>query len=103
MTGPDPTDERKDHRPALPVSVSCRAGYRGEETPRSLKMGKRTVSVVRVLDQWLAPDHRYFKVLGDDDGVYIVRNDVAMTRWELVFFEQKQRKTNDFGNGPLHP
>ncbi len=36
-----------------------------------------------ILDQWLAPDHRYFKILGDDNSLYIIRHDVESYEWEL--------------------
>lgn len=72
----------------LTLAVRCHAGYRGEETPRQLCMGERTVAVVAVCDRWLSPDHRYFKVLGDDRGEYIIRHDETDGRWELVFFKQ---------------
>jgi hypothetical protein len=72
----------------IPIVVKCYAGYRGEETPRELQLGQRRVAVVSVLDRWLAPDHRYFKVKGDDAGVYIVRHDPHAACWELVFFDQ---------------
>jgi hypothetical protein len=68
--------------------VECYAGHRGEQTPRAIVIGDRRVEVARVLDQWLAPDHRYFKFVGDDDDIYIVRNDVPGDRWELRMFER---------------
>ncbi|MFQ5617447.1 MAG: hypothetical protein ACE5FR_00610 [Rhodospirillales bacterium] len=37
-----------------------------------------------VIDRWLTPDHRYFKVRGDDGAVYILRHDVKAGRWELT-------------------
>jgi hypothetical protein len=77
------------------IEVMCYAGYRGEETPRELRLGERRVSVVAVLDSWLAPDHRYFKVQGDDGGVYIVRHDPAGDFWELIFFDQLKREPPD--------
>jgi hypothetical protein len=40
--------------------------------------------VAEVLDRWLAPDHRYFKVRASDGGVYLLRHDVESQRWELV-------------------
>ena len=43
-----------------------------------------------VLDQWLAPDHRYFKVEGDNGSIYIVRHDMTSLQWELTLFEEKQ-------------
>ncbi len=73
--------------PYLIVRVECVAGHRSEETPRRFTLGKRTVEVAEVLDQWLAPDHRYFKVRGDDGDTYILRHDVLLDRWELTVFE----------------
>ena len=71
----------------LVVRVECYAGYQGEETPRRLYLGPRRISVEEVLDRWLAPEHRYFKLRGDDGGVYIVRYDSAADRWELTLFD----------------
>lgn len=69
------------------VEVDCYAGYRGEETPRAIRFRGRTVAAVAVIDRWLAPDHRYFKIRGDDGGLYIIRHDVAGLEWELVFYD----------------
>jgi hypothetical protein len=44
-------------RPALEVRVECYAGHCGEQT-----FDGRTIAVAEVLDSWLVPDHRYFKV-----------------------------------------
>jgi hypothetical protein len=71
----------------MQVHVECYAGHRGEETPRAFVVGVRPVSVVAVIDAWLAPDHRYFKVKGDDGGVYILRHDSAGATWELTVFQ----------------
>ncbi len=72
----------------LRVVVSCYAGYRSEETPTEFLLGARKIRVVEVMDRWLAPDHRYFKVRGDDAGVYILRHDVTAGRWELTMFSK---------------
>jgi len=71
----------------LQIRVDCYAGYRGEETPRRLTMGKRCMNVVTVKDRWLAPDHRYFKVACDDGGLYIIRHDPHQDVWQLVFYQ----------------
>jgi hypothetical protein len=68
------------------VQVECHAGYRGEETPRRFVMGTRRVEVTEVVDRWLAPDHRYFKLRGDDGSLYIIRQDGASGRWEMTLF-----------------
>lgn len=66
------------------VDVECHAGYRGEETPRRFRFGEREVEIAEVVDSWLAPDHRYFKVKDAQGDLYILRNDVTADRWELM-------------------
>lgn len=68
----------------MSVRVECYAGYRGEETPRRFSFGERQVEVDEVVDRWLSPDHRYFKVRGDDGGVYVLRHDAVSGRWEMT-------------------
>lgn len=70
------------------IRVECYSGYRGEETPRRFWLGSRCVEVCSVVDQWLAPDHRYFKVLADDGGTYILRYDTFACNWEMTFFKK---------------
>ena len=71
------------------IQVDCYCGYRGEETPRRFWLAARCVEVSQVLDRWLAPDHRYFKVLGDDKDIYILRHDPHGRAWELTFFSKE--------------
>jgi len=70
------------------VEVECYAGYRADETPRALRLGDRRIQVVEVVDRWLGPDHRYFKVRGDDGATYIVRHDTERDDWELTLFQR---------------
>ena len=72
---------------AMAVRVECYAGHKGEQTPRRFRLGARAVDVTDVRDQWLAPDHRYFKVVGDDGATYILRHDTAAGTWELVKYQ----------------
>jgi hypothetical protein len=46
--------------------------------------------VDEILDRWLAPDHRYFKVKGDDGDMYIVRQDTTSGAWELTMFRRSE-------------
>ena len=70
----------------MKIRVDCYAGYRGEETPRHLWMGDQKIEVRQIVDRWLAPDHRYFKILGDDEATYIIRHDTVSLDWELTFY-----------------
>jgi hypothetical protein len=71
------------------IRVECYSGYKGEETPRRFHIGPRQVEVAEVLDRWLAPDHSYFKVLGDDGALYILRHDESEEgEWELTVYDQ---------------
>ncbi len=73
------------------IEVKCYSGYRGEETPRLIFINKREISVIKILDMWLAPDHRYFRCLGSDDGVYILRYDENNCTWELTFYNESNQ------------
>jgi hypothetical protein len=73
--------------PLLIVGVECYAGHRGEQTPRALILGDRRIAVSAVLDAWLAPDYRYFKLRGADDNLYLIRHDERSNTWELTMFK----------------
>jgi hypothetical protein len=73
------------------IKVECYAGYRGEETPRRFYLGERCIDVVEVLDRWLDPEHRYFKLKGDDNGFYILRHTTSEDVWELTLFNSGSR------------
>jgi hypothetical protein len=72
--------------PSFRIAVDCYAGYRGEETPRRFRLGGRWIEVRDVVDRWLDPDHRYFKLIGDDGDLYILRHDIETDAWELTLF-----------------
>jgi hypothetical protein len=74
----------------MDIRVDCYAGHRGEETPRRFSVGRRTIEVAEVLDQWLAPDHRYFKVRGDDGATYILRHEIGTDAWVLTMIERPE-------------
>ncbi len=71
----------------LIVRVECYAGYRGEERPLRFHLRNRCVVISEILDQWQGPDYRYFKVRGDDKGIYILRHSSAKDAWQLTMFD----------------
>lgn len=78
----------KVKKPIIEIKVACYAGYRAEETPRIIWFQSRKIEVKKVLDRWLDPEHRYFKLLGDDGAIYIIRHDMNTRAWELTFYHE---------------
>lgn len=70
----------------MDIRVECYAGHRGEEEPRAFHLGSQRIEVMAVVDRWLAPSHRYFKVQAYDGAVYILRHDEPAGRWEMTSF-----------------
>lgn len=74
------------------IKVKCYSGYRGEETPHAISLHDKEIQVNKILDMWLAPGHRYFKFLGSDEGIYIIRYDEERCVWELTFYNGNMEK-----------
>ena len=68
----------------MKIRVECYAGQRADEEPRAFELGKRRFLVNEILDRWLDPRHRYFKVKVDDGRQFVLRHDVASGDWELA-------------------
>jgi hypothetical protein len=66
------------------LRVESYSGYRGEEEPRAFTLGERRFAVQEILDRWLEPRHRYFKVRADDGRTFILRHDIVDDAWELA-------------------
>jgi len=71
-----------------PVAVQCYAGYRGEEEPRRFHWQGREHLITGIVDRWLDPAHRYFKVRSDDDHLYILRHDYRTCQWTIMPLRQ---------------
>jgi hypothetical protein len=75
----------------MKIGVECYAGYRGEQEPRAFTLGERRFAVLDVVDRWIAPEHRYFKVKASDGRVLVLRQDTASGDWELAALVGAQR------------
>ena len=62
----------------------------GGRNTRSIRFDSLMVAVKEIQDRWLSTDHRYFKFLGNDDAVYIIRQDMTSLNWELIYYKQVQ-------------
>lgn len=81
-----------DSDPRLIVRVECVSDHRGEAVPRRFFVGDHRIEIMEVLDCWPGRDHRYFKIKGDDGGLYILRHDTPSDKWEITLFEQREAR-----------
>jgi hypothetical protein len=70
----------------LKVESLAAAPFR-EVEPRAFYLGQRRITVLEILDRWLAPQYGYFKVVADDGASYILRHDLPTNDWELTLFQ----------------
>jgi hypothetical protein len=73
------------------IAVESYAGYRGEQEPRAFTLGERRLAVMEIVDRWIGPDHRYFRVSADDGNLYVLRRDDAADEWTLGAFTRAPR------------
>jgi hypothetical protein len=81
-----------DQKQTTEIQVECYAGSHSEESPRSFSMGHSKIKVSEIIDRWLDPAHSYFKVRGDDGGIYILRYDQESDVWEMIMFNSDKRE-----------
>ena len=84
-------DEATDTGTPTSVRVECYSGYRADEAPRRFFLGERQINISEIIDRWLDPEHRYFKLRGDDGGIYILRHDTTSDSWEIILFDSGSR------------
>ena len=63
----------------------------GYDTVTLLQQAESQCEKEEIIDRWLDPAHRYFKLRGDDGGIYILRYEGATDRWELILFDSGTR------------
>ena len=70
----------------MAIRAECYAGYRGEQEPLAFWLGERRLTVRDVVDRWVAPEQRWFKVDANDGNVYVLRYDELSEAWEIVAY-----------------
>jgi len=77
---------------SLPVKVECYSGYKADERPLRFSLGRppraKTLEVKEVLDRWYGVGYHCFKVLAEDDNLYILRHQEAEDVWTLDSFRR---------------
>jgi hypothetical protein len=91
----------------LLLKVECYAGYKADERPLRFafqsKPAARALEVKDVLDQWYGVGCRCFKVLADDENIYILRHDEKEDVWTLDAFRRGQAQRSRSSRPPLNP
>jgi hypothetical protein len=72
----------------MSIRVECYAGYRGDQEPRVFWLGERRLEVLEIVDRWLGPDYRHFRVSASDGDTYILRHDGRDGEWDLAAFRR---------------
>ena len=74
-----------------PIQVTCYAGYKSNESPRSFVWDERVLNITRIVDRWYdsSVDARsevtdYFRVQADDGGTYIIRYNRLFDSWAVL-------------------
>jgi hypothetical protein len=77
----------------MKIRVERHAGHRGDEEPSAFMLGARRLDVVEIVDRWVAPDRRYFKVATENGQQMVLRHDTASGQWELAALVGQGRST----------
>jgi hypothetical protein len=76
----------------LMVSVECYAGYKGDERPLRVHLGKGTLEIVSVEDRWYSPGATYFRIAVEGGDRYVLRREEAQDVWSLSAFRAKTKR-----------
>jgi len=75
------------------VQVECYSGYKADERPLKLHLGKRAIEIVAIEDRWYSPGATYFRVRVEDGDRYVLRHEEAQDVWSLVGYRADARLT----------
>lgn len=72
------------------IEVDCYAGYKANESPRSMVLDSRMIKITQILDRWYEggvktdqPKLDYFKVLTEKNQKYLIRYNSLFDSWSL--------------------
>ena len=74
------------------IKVESYSDSKGQESPSRFSLGSRTVQIEAVVDRWFGGHASYYRVLGDDEKLYIVKGPLVDGSWELVSFTHKDSR-----------
>ena len=63
------------------IEVVAYSGYKANERPLYFVLDERRRKVLNVIDRWYGMEHDYFKVLAEDDRVYLLKWHRVLDLW----------------------
>lgn len=66
--------------------MQCYSGYKGDERPMKIQLGKELMDVAAVEDRWYSPGATYFRVRLANEERYVLRREDAQDLWTLQAF-----------------
>ena len=77
------------------VKVECYSGYRVNERPVAFTINEcdytRSFKIREVIDRWFGETADYFKVIADDENIYLLKYDSHQDVWDLIFYQDPRR------------
>lgn len=65
------------------IVVECYAGYQYPERPVAFRIKDRNFKVEKIIDRWYGEEEHTFKVLADDQRVYLLSYRPGQDVWTL--------------------
>ena len=66
------------------VTVESHSGFKSEEYPLRFHLKGRKIEISKIVDRWLNPGCRCFKVLADNGKVYVLEYNEINNSWNLL-------------------
>ena len=76
----------------MKIKVECESAGKNTGNPIRFIMGSRPVEVAQLVDRWYGENASYFRVLGNDENLYILKGPTAEGDWDLVSFTHKDSR-----------
>jgi hypothetical protein len=70
----------------LGVRVECYAGYKGDERPVRVHLGRKALEVVSIEDRWYSPGATFFCIAVEGGDRYVLRYQEGQGVWTLSAF-----------------
>lgn len=66
------------------IEVIAYSGYKANERPLRFLLNRQELKVRKILDRWAGQDHDYFKILAEDERIYLIKWQRLLDIWFLV-------------------